>query len=53
MIRLLRLFKMNAIMFTCLNRIGIQDHVRRRVSEPNEYNREVDNLRQLLISKFD
>jgi hypothetical protein len=40
-------------MFTCLHRIDIQDRVRRCASEPNEYNREVDKLRQLLISKFD
>ena len=44
---------MNAIMFTCLNGIDIQDRVCRHVSEPNEYNCEVDNLWQLLISKFD
>ena len=53
MIHLLRLFKMNAIMFTCLHRIDIQDRVCRCALEPNEYNREVDKLRQLLISKFD
>ena len=44
---------MNAIMFTCLHRIDIQDRVRRCASEPNEYNCEVDKLWQLLISKFD
>ena len=36
-----------------LSIIDIQDHVCRCASEPNEYNREVDKLRQLLISKFD
>ena len=43
----------NVYMFTCLHRIDIQDRVRRCASEPNEYNCEVDKLRQLLISKFD
>ena len=43
----------NVYMFTCLHRIDIQDCVCRYVSEPNEYNREVNKLRQLLISKFD